>query len=230
MADKTSLEQLGLGKEQLEGTEFDNIPENIGHSFPDPMQPGVYRFRLQPAGIMKSIWAKVDTNDYGERINAIFEEESALIVVQSPGGQHDGEEYRWRCSNVPRPRTKEKILVSDMDLLLRALGITARPKTNKDYAQALLKQAGREFTATNEFSWNCNPKKEIYVDDGAGGTAKVDEKMGCGTRFYQRDVAKVPSDPGDPASPKVYPVRITCSNPDCGASIRTFGNLTGFKG
>lgn len=228
--EKGSLEQLGLGKEQLEGAEFDQIPENIGQSFPDPIQPGVYRFKLPSAAAMKAIWAKVQSTDYGERINAIFEDDAALTIVQSPGNAHNGEEYRWRCSNVPRKRTKEEILVSDMDLLLRALGVTIRPKTNKSYAEALIKQAGREFTATSEFSYRCSPDREIYVDDGQGGTAKVEGKMGCGTRYYQRDVSKIPSNPVDPASPLVYPVRITCSNPECGASIRAFPNLTGFKG
>ena len=227
--DKTSLEQLGLGKEQLAGTEFDQIPENLGQSYPDPIQPGVYRFKFPPAGVMKSIWAKVDSTNYGERINAIFEDESALTIVQSPNKEHDGEEYRWRVSNVPRERGKEKVLVSDMDLILRALGNTVRPRTNKAYAEALLKLAGREFTATNEFSWRCSDQREIYVEDGSGGTSKVEGKMGCGSRYYQRDVQKALSDPNDPASPKVYPVRITCSNPDCGASVRAFPNLTGFK-
>lgn len=231
MADKTSLEDLGLGKDQLEGAEFDQIPENIGQSFPDPPQPGKYRFRLPAAGVMKTIWAKVQSEKHGERINAIFADDSALIIVQSPNGEHDGEEFRWRCSNVPRERTKEKILVSDMDLLLRALGVTQRPKTNAAYAQALIKCAGREFGADNEFSYNCNPTKEIYVDDGAGGQQKIDGQMGCGARYYQRDVPKVLSDPNDPASPKVYPLRITCSGADgaCGASVRAFPNLTAFK-
>lgn len=220
MADKTSLEQLGLGKEQLEGAEFADIPENIGQSYPDPPQPGVYRFKLPPAGVMKTIWAKLDTQEYGERISAIFEDESALVIVQSPNKAHDGETFRWRCSNVPRPRTKEKILVSDMDLVLRAFGVTTRPKTNAAYAQALLKCAGQEFTATEEFSWRCSPDREIYVDDGTGGQSKVEGKMGCGTRYYQRDVQKEEG---------VYPVRITCSNPECGASIRAFPGLTGFK-
>lgn len=229
MSDKTSLEQLGLGKDELEGTDFDQIPENIGMSYPDPPQPGKYRFRLPAAGVMKTIWAKVESEKYGDRINAIFEDDSALQIVQSPNGEHNGEEFRWRCSNIPRERTKEKILVSDMDLILRALGVTARPKTNAAYAQALVKQAGREFAADVEFSYNCNPKKEIYVDDGTGGQQKVDGKLGCGTRYYQRDVSKELSDPNDPSSPRVQPLRITCGNPECGASIRAFPNLTGFK-
>lgn len=229
MADKGSLESLGLGKEQLEGAEFADIPENLGQSFPDPPQPGVYRFRLPTAGQMKAIWATVDSTNYGQRLNAIFEDDAELIIVQSPNHEHDGEGFRWRLSNVPRERGKEKVLVSDMDLLLRAKGITTRPKTNKAYAEAMLKLAGQEFTATEEFSYRCADNREIYVDDGAGGQQKVEGKMGCGSRYYQRDVPRVPSDPNDPASPKVYPLRITCSNPDCGASIRAFPNLTGFK-
>lgn len=229
MAEKASLEALGLSNEKLEGAEFSDIPENIGQSYPDPPQPGHYRFKLPPAGEMKAIWSKVESKGYGDRIRAAFEDGAALKIVQSPNHEHDGEDFRWSVSNVPRPRTKEQILVSDMDLLLRGLGITARPKTNKDYAQALLKQAGREFSADIEFSWNCRDDREIYVDDGTGGTSKVEGKMGCGTRYYQRDVAKVLSDPNDPASPKVTPVRITCSNPDCGASVRAFPNLTAFK-
>ncbi len=232
MADKgTSLEALGLGKEQLEGTDFENIPENLGQSYPDPVQPGTYRFQFPTAAQMKAIWAKVESTNHGERLNALFEDDAALTIVQSPGHEHDGESYRWRVSNVPRERTAEKILVSDMDLVLRGMGVTARPRTNKDYALALIKLAGQTFTANQEFSWNCNPKKDIYVDDGTGtgNTTQVEGKPGCNARYYQRDVQKVPSNPDDPASPKVYPLRIQCSNPDCGASIRAFGNLTGFK-
>jgi hypothetical protein len=229
MSDKASLESLGLGKEVLEGAEFDAIPEGIGQSYPDPPQPGTYRFRLPPSGILKGCFAVVESTKYGKRINAIFEDDSALVIVQSPGKSHDNEEFRWRCSNIPRERTKEKILVSDMDLLLRVLGKTTRPKTNADYGKALVSVAGMEFTATNEFSWNCSPQREIYVDDGNGGTGKVEGKMGCGNRYYQRDVTKVLSDPMDPTSARVYPVRITCSNPECGANIRAFPNLTGFK-
>jgi len=218
MAEKASLNDLKLGNDALEGADFDSIPENIGQSFPDPPQPGKYRFRL-PTNL-NMIWSTVETEKHGTRINAIFEDDSALVIVQSPGQAKDGEDFRYRLSNVPRERTKEKILVSDMDLLLRALGETKRPATNKAYAQALMKYAGKDFGATVEFSYNCNPKREIYVDDGTGGQQKVEGRMGCGARYYQRDVPK--EEDGS------YPLRITCSNPDCGASIRAFPNLTGF--
>lgn len=216
-----SLNELGLDNTALDGAEFDQIPENIGQSYPDPVQPGTYRFKVPVFQITSPIWEKFASEKHGDRISASFEDDLALTIVQSPGKAHDGESYRFRVSNLPRERTKERILVSDMDLLLRALGCAARPKTNKEYAQALVKYvSGKEFSATQEFSWNCANNRDIYVDDGAGGSAKVEGKLGCGARYYQRDVGKVEG---------LYPVRITCSNPECGALIRAFGNLGGFK-
>lgn len=215
-SEKASLNDLGLGSDKLQDANFDDIPENLGQTFPDPPQPGKYRFQLPKD--LSAVWAKVDSVKHGERIQALFEDDAELLIVQSPGGAADNETFRTRISNIPRERTKEKILVSDMALLLRALGETATPKTNKAFAQALIKYAGKTFGATVEFSYHCNPKKDIYVDDGQGGQAKGD-KMGCDARYYMRDVAKVNG---------LQPLRITCGNPECGASVRAYANLTGF--
>ncbi len=220
-ATRGGLQDLGLGKERLEGTSFDEIPENLGQAFADPVQPGIYRFQFPTFTAASPIWESIDTDKYGKRISAVFEDSLALQIVQSKDKLHDGEEYRYRVSNVPRERTKERILVSDMDLLLRAAGCTTRPTTNADYGKALAQHlSGKALTATQEFSWSCNDRKDIYVDNGAGGTDQVEGKKGCGARYYQRDVEKVEG---------VFPVRITCSNPECGANIRAYGNLTGFK-
>ena len=117
-----------------------------------------------------------------------------------------------------------------MDYLLRdAFGITAKPPTNAAYAQTLMKQAKREFTADIEWSWYCNEKKDIRTDNGQGGTMVVEGQPGCGQRYYQKDVEKVPSNPEDPNSPKVFPVRITCGSPGCGANVRAFANLVRFR-
>jgi hypothetical protein len=214
---KGSINDLGLGNDALEGADFDSIPENLGQSFPDPPQPGKYRFRL-PASLA-AIWAVVESEKHGTRINGVFDQDAPLLIVQSPEKAHDGEEFQYRISNVPRERTKEKILVSDMDLLLRALGESKRPVSNKAYAQALQKYAGKDFGATVEFSYRCSDQREAYFDDGQGGQQRVEGKMGCGSRWYQRDVPKVDG---------LQPVRITCTNPECGASVRAFPNLTGF--
>lgn len=217
--EKASLNDLKLSNESLEGASFEDIPENLGQQYPDPPPPGVYRFAL-PAD-MSAIWAVVESEKHGTRINAIFDSDAPLTIVQSPGQAHDGEAFSYRISNVPRERTKEKILVSDMDLLLRALGETARPKTNKAYALALQKHTGGEFSATVEYSYRCNDRKPAYWDDGNGGQAKApDERVGCGGRWYMKDVPKVNG---------VQPLRITCTNPECGASVKAFPNLDGFK-
>ncbi len=213
----SDLNALGLTNEKLEDADFDQIPENLGQAFADPPQPGKYRFRLPPS--LAAIWAVVDTQEHGQRINAIFDQDAPLTIVQSPNKEVDGEDFTYRISNVPRARTKEKILVSDMALLLRALGETKLPASNKAFAQALMKYAGKEFGATLEFSYRCNDKRDAYFDDGQGGTAKAEGRMGCGSRWYQRDVPKVDGK---------QPVRITCTNPECGASVRAFPNLTAF--
>jgi hypothetical protein len=57
---KGSINDLGLGNDALEGADFDQIPENIGQSFPDPPQPGKYRFRL-PASLA-AIWSVVESD------------------------------------------------------------------------------------------------------------------------------------------------------------------------
>ena len=214
-----SLNDLQLGNEKLQDANFDDIPENIGQSYPDPLQPGVYRFQLPSK--MGDIWTAVDTEKHGKRIQALFEDESALLVVQSPGDTRNGEMYRTRISNIPRERTKEKILVSDMALLLRALGETKTPGSNKEFALALQKYAGKQFSATVEWSYRCDPNNPARWPDGQGGFAEADDhRHGCGTRAYQRDVPKVDG---------VQPERWTCSNPECGASVRGFTNLGGFK-
>ncbi len=217
MADKGSINDLKLGNDALEGADFDTIPENIGQQYADPPQPGKYRFQFPQN--MGSIWATVESEKYGTRINAIFDGVDALKIVQSPGKVYDGEEFNYRLSNVPRERTKEHILVSDMDLILRLFGVTKRPPTNKAYAAEMMKLAGKEFGATVEYSYNCNPKKEAYFDNGNGGQEKVEGRMGCGERWYQKDIPKIDG---------VQPLRITCSNPECGASVRAFPNLGAF--
>jgi hypothetical protein len=222
MAEKASLQSLGLGNEKLQDTSFDDIPENLGQSYPDPVEPGVYRFQLPTnLAVNGPFWSPVSSDTHGKRINVVFDDDAPLVIVQSPGKAHDGESFTCRISNVPRERGKEKILVNDMQLLLRALGETKTPASNAAYAQALSKYAGKTFTASIEWSWRCRDDKPIYVDDGAGGSQKVEDKMGCGARYYQSSVDKVEGK---------FPLRITCGNPECGASLRAFPNIGGFKG
>jgi hypothetical protein len=120
-------------------------------------------------------------------------------------------------SNVERPRGKDKIKVSDMAYLLRALGHDKPLKNgaNLDWAKALLQYAGKEFDATIEVQAFCNDKKDIYAEDGQGGSQVVEGTKGCGARYYQRDLEGLKEN-------GVYPERFTCTgnNGACGASLR----------
>lgn len=223
-----SLNELKLSNKPLgdQTPSFDAIPAERG-TFAPPPQPASYRFTL-PKAIDN--FEPVQTQDHGERINAIFDESGPLVIAQSPGKKHDGETFQTRLSNVPRKRGKEGVLVSDLDYLLKALGETAKPKSNLAYAQALQKHAGKSFGADIEWSWRCNPRRaaRFLAEDGTYVTqedpASVLEgddaglQAGCGQGHYQNDVQKVEGE---------YPLNITCSN--CGAQVRAFANLRNFK-
>jgi hypothetical protein len=223
------LNDLQLGTEKIGDVDFDAMPEQMG-SFREDPQPGTYRFKLSAK--LDDIWDTIDAKTKGTRINAIFDDTHPLVIVQSPGGALDGEPFLYRISNVERRRGKaddpNAVEVSDLDYLLRdGLGETTKPKTNAEYAKALMRHAGEEFTADLERSWNCRKDKNIRVfDETQQRTVEVEGTLGCGSRYYQKDVSKVPSDPNDPASLPVYPRTITCQ---CGAQIRGFSNLSRFR-
>lgn len=208
-----SLKDLGLKNEQVGGdVDFDHLPKVGG--FTPLFQPGKYRGKLPTD--LSNIWDKVDSQK-GERITAIFDQNSPILIIQAPDKERVGEPFQTRVSNVERPRGRDKIEVSDMDYLLRAVGETSRPKTNPAYIQALMKHGGKEFPFVMEVHYSCNPNKNIYVPDGQGGYQEVDQK-GCGARYYQNDVA-------DQKVDGKFPERIVCGGENCGASLRGFNQM-----
>jgi len=225
-----SLQDLQLANKPLgdDAPGFDDIPAERG-GFAPPPEPGSYRFTL-PTPINN--FDTIATEKYGERLNVIFDASAPLVIAQSPGKVHDGETFEPRLSNVPRPRGKEKVLVSDMDYVLKALGDAKKPVSNLAYAQALQKHAGKQFGADVEWSWSCNPKRAGRWKYEDGSVAKVEDaestldgedagfKPGCGARYYQNDVQKVEGK---------FPLVIECTNPECGAQVRAFANLRNFK-
>lgn len=227
-----NLQSLGLGNEQVgEALDYGTMPDQLG-TFVEPPQPGSYRFRF-PAR-MDAIWEVFDHPNGkppGKRIRAKFDDANPLTIVQSPGGTRDNEPFMTSITNAERKRGKKDDTaapyISDMDYINRdVFGLTAKPAGgNVGYAQEFMKHGGEEFGAEVTWNWFCNDKKNIYVDDGTGRLTEV-QQAGCGTSYYQKDVDKVPSDPADPNSPKVFPLRITCS---CGANVRAFANLGNFR-
>ena len=231
------LNDLGLTQEQVGTADFANMPEQRG-GFTPPLYPGPYRFKLPVMTAASEIWDKL-TTDRGDRLNVLFEGGASLQITQSVGGAHDGESFETRISAAERNRAKHgepEQLVSDLDYLLRdAFKVETRPKTNLQYAQALIALSGREFTADSEWNWYCSKKRDIYVSDGASGSTLVEGQKGCDARYYQggkQGVQKMKVDPNDPNSPLVWPERVVCSGKDgipCGALVRAFANLRNFR-
>lgn len=226
------LSDLNLKNEQVGGdVDFDHLPKTGG--FGPALQPGTYRFRLPDTARLNEAFDVINIGKGPkagqQRLNVVFDQNAPLTIVQAPERYKDriGEPYQTRISNMERPRGKDKIEVSDLDYLLKALG-AKKPAgtkwTNTQYAQALLPFAGKEVTADQEFSWQCREDKDIYVEDGDGNTQQIEGTKGCGARYYQgRDVEK--------QADGTYPERITCVGREgsCGASLRAFGSLTNFR-
>jgi hypothetical protein len=214
-----------------EQLDYNTIPDQMG-TMKDPPQPGSFRFQLP--NDLSSVWETFDhtkSKNPGKRIRAHFDESYPLTIVQSPLKAHDGEPFLTSISNAERRRGRKDDVtapeVSDLDYLLRdAFGLETKPATNVAYAQELMKHAGQEFGADLELSWNCNPERTIRVDNGQGGSQEVPNQKGCGTKYYQKDVPKVLSNPDDPNSAPIFPIRITCQ---CGAQVRAFANMSRFR-
>ena len=208
------INDLDLGDDKLQ-VDYDNVPEQI-EGFGPPPPPGTYRFRL-PSDL-SVVWDTFDATNLGKRLAAVFQGENSLTITQSPTGDYDGASFRTRITNAERKRNKEGAMASDMLYLLRALGDEARPAGNKGYADALTKHAGQEFRADVEWSAWCNdqkPKRSLNED---GSTATIDAEVGCGKRYYQRDI---------PRNEGAYADRFFCE--DCDNLLYAFPNLVRFK-
>lgn len=224
------LNELGLTNEAVgDALDYANMPDQMG-TFTDPPQPGTYLFRLPQD--LSAVWESFDT-ERGKRISAKFDDAHPLVIVSGGDGSHNGEPFQTRISNAERRRGKKDDptapFISDMDYMNRdVFGLQKKPGngSNVAYAQEFSKHGGAEFVADLSWSWSCNPERDVYVDNGAGGFNKIEGQKGCGQRYYQRDIQKVTDESGTKA---VFPLRITCGNPECGANIRAFAGLSNFR-
>lgn len=220
-----SLKELKLTNDAVgSDVDFDNLPKQGGMR--PLLPPGTYRFQLPKA--LGDIWDSFDIKNGPkagqQRVSAVFDAASPLVVIQSTDPQYQGFLFQTRVNNMERKRGKDGPEVSDFDYLLKALGFkkpAGKRLTNLEYIQALLPFAGKDFTGKVEWQWQCNAKKDIWVDNGQGGTVQVEGKLGCGSRYYQNDIEKVNG---------AYPERITCggNEGECGASLRAleqFGSI-----
>ena len=233
------LSDLGLTNEQVSGVDFANMPDQRGSFGPLP-QPGTYRFKVPAFDASSPVFDTI-TTEKGPRLNLVFDGAFALEIIQSPGGTHNGESLNIRLSNQEFNRARKgepDQFASDLDWIFRdVLKLQKAPKTNPQYAQTAIQSlAGKEFTADLEFTWRCNPKNDIRVDNGQGGTEVVEGTKGCGAGYYMGtrpgQIGKEHSNPEDPSSPLIYPERIVCGGKDgipCGALVRAFPRLRNFR-
>lgn len=227
------LADLGLTSDAVDGVDtFDALPEQ--RAFTPPPAPGTYQFELPSSAKLADAFDIIAANDKrGQRINLVLDQDAALKILKSPNNERNGEPFQTRISNVERKRDKAgAVIASDMDYLLQATGYSGpRPKVNKAYGDAVIKQGGKAFEAEIEWSWNCGEHRAARFAEVDAATNQVSyverddpgqpdgKQHGCGARYYQKDVAK-----GEDGT---YPLHITCST--CGADVRAFANLTRFR-
>lgn len=240
------IKDLKLGKDvAITDGDWGKVPEQIG-SRKAPLQPGPYRFQLPSAAAIGECFDVMEVEIDGKaatRVVAILRDAAALTVIQAPARYADrvGESWGTRISNVERRRGKgdDAPTASDMDYVLQALAPKdPRPKTNREYLTQFEKVApGREIGGEIEWNWRCDPKKHIRVPEepenpdnrkteALDGEDGREVRMGCGTKYYQRDVPKVDKDGNEDAAHGEYPRTVDCT---CGAVLFCNENLGNFR-
>ena len=212
------LNELGLTDEPIEGVDFDAQPQG---SAPIPPQPGIYQFQLPPAEAILKCFDKDDSDaDQGRRIVAKFMDSAALRNLTK------GDFYRANVSNKTRTINFKSgpVVVSDMAMLLKAVDSMPPGKNNAAYAQALVNAGGKTFMAENRLSVNCSATRDIYKDGD-----RQEGMKGCGLKYssspYTKGGVTVHDIPKDPDT-GLYLINFDCR---CGASLRVFGNLQGWR-
>jgi hypothetical protein len=110
--------------------------------------------------------------------------------------------------------------VSDMYYLLKATGNTpVSGWKNEDYKQAMLKLAGKKFSSTIEWRAQCKNNRVRWINVDGHPTADPSGAFGCGKSTYHKTIARYVEN-------GMWPEYVTCP---CGAVIRCFAELTGFK-
>lgn len=203
-------------------------PVEVAEDLPEQRQGRVPL--LQPSiGIILQLPGRFDyqtiQTDAGQRLMVKFYETPLRTF---PGGVP----LPASVSNLPQDRKGpdgQKVTVNQWIYLLRALGYTGTPKTNREYANALSDYAEDFFKADWDWSGNCNPKKDAYVE----GKGRVGGRSGCGQKYSLRartyndrdgksvTVLAIPRNPDG-----TYQESLKCK---CGATVFMNGELSNFQ-
>jgi hypothetical protein len=223
MSEQFDINALGLNPEEFKDVDFDKMPTTIG-SIIRPPQPGVYRFKLPTARAIFTAIKTMATTDWGQRIQVTFKDEAALTNLSLKN-----EPYNANLNNTPRyiGKADNKQAVSDLLMLLKALGVTPEANNNAAHIKALLSAEGRSFKAEHTLSTTCNKNRDIYKDNKVQAGIK-----GCGQAYRvegytQRDGTEVWDIPKDENG--LVALRFGCATPECGAELTSWGRLQGFR-
>lgn len=225
-----SLQELNLKDEPLPEMNFEDMPE-FG-SWTPPPQPGKgFRFKL-PADLT-DVWDVFDAKGDVQRVRAEFDSTHPLLIIAGPGIDPKAPvPFQTRISNATRPRGKDKIEISDMDLLLRALGQTgSRPRNNKGYIEAVKAHFGKEFTADISYSWICSDSRNVRVRNADGQIVEVENQKGCGRNYYEAEKTQDNTKKATRMPDGTYG-EVVCGGYDgrpCGNVIRPFANLDSIR-
>lgn len=170
----------------------------------------------------------------GTRVTLQCEGATALQVVSSPGGVHNGDQFRTRFSGAERKRDKDgNIIASDLDYLLQACGYKGKkPGSNQELADTVIQHcAAKQIAFKNEYQARCNPDKDRYIvtktDPTTGRvleTAVEQGKKGCGESYYHGDIpVEIDKATGQTKKAKAF----GCA---CGAWLRCFDSPTNLRG
>lgn len=168
-----------------------------------------------------------ETADQGQRLRAVFREESALWneTLNQPYDARISNRVRFISVNDPEnPGEKKQVGISDMAQVLRVVDSTPEHKTNPGYGNALIKAGGRRFKAEHTLTANCNPARDIYKNGQV-----IKGKKGCGAKYALEaytpkkgaPVGVIPKDDDGKTA-----IRFACA---CGAELRCWGQLRSFR-
>ena len=204
----STLEELGLDVDETPIEIPDEVPEETSGYIP-MVQPGSYILKLPDD--METVWTKIDTKDKGVRISAGFKKDNPITVYQDDkfAGEFNSSPVTTFINNNEFPRGREKVPVSDMFYMIRALEANLPDEekslltNNASYVSALKKHSGKLFIARISWKAYCNPNKNIYlaIYNEDGTTDSVDEQEGtpgCGAEYtnYSKDVlTRIPKNP-----------------------------------
>lgn len=220
-----NINKLHLSDEPLP-IDVNAMPQGLG-SRPQTPQPGIYRFRLPEAPAIENVFDTIET-DEAQILQAIFQDD-AMLFNETLNRYYMGRvNNRFREINVTNRETglKEATLISDFGMMLKALNAVPEKISNRHLAAALVSAAGKCFIAEHTLTANCNKKNEIYKSGN-----KVTGKLGCGKQYAveawkskKSERHAIPIDGDDKVA-----LRFICLTGDCGAELRSWGQLQGYR-